>query len=353
MYRSSMRNGFKEKGTMPKRIVFQDVKKAELEEFDLPGPKEGDVSVKTLFSMMSIGTENIIYNKIYEPGSHWDLWVGQYPFYPGYCCVGEVQETKGCKFGLKAGDRVVLRGGHASGHVIEEDKCFLVPDGVKSQDALWFAFAKIAFMGIKAANIELGDSAMVIGAGPIGQMALRWLFALGTEKITVVDVFQKRLELAKLGGADMTIDKSTESSKKDADQTGQVFKKAFGGNNDDSPQLVMDCTGNDEVFQEALQTVANQGRVVLLGDTGYPSNQRLTSDVMIRGIKLTGAHDLHETARWNAEHIYRYFFHLVRTNRFNLDQLITHRFKPENCQEAYQTANTSRQDTMGIVFEWN
>ena len=48
---------------MEKRLVFTGKCQVGMENFDLPEPKDGEVRVKTLTSLMSTGTENIVFNR--------------------------------------------------------------------------------------------------------------------------------------------------------------------------------------------------------------------------------------------------------------------------------------------------
>ena len=68
---------------------------------------------------MSTGTENIVFNRLFEPGTHWDRWV-KYPFYPGYTSVGIVETLGEGVNSLKTGDRVAFRQGHRSHAIVDE-----------------------------------------------------------------------------------------------------------------------------------------------------------------------------------------------------------------------------------------
>lgn len=326
---------------MPERLVFPGKQRVELEAFDPPAPDNGQVKVKTLCSLISTGTENIVFNRLFDTGTHWDNWV-KYPFYPGYAVVGEVIEKGSEVEGLKPGDRVVLRAGHASHHVVPADRVFAVPEGIKAESAPWFALAKITFMGARAARHALGDDVLIIGAGPIGQMSIRWAAASGAETIVVVDPMEKRLAMAKRGGATAVIGQSIGESEAE-------IRKA---NHGELPRVVLDTTGNPKVLAAALPLVVKHGRMVLMGDTGTPAGQHLTSDVIMKGVTIVGAHDSHETPEWQASRIYRLFFELAATGRFDLDGLNTHVFRPDQCSEAYEVANTQRDQTMGMLFDW-
>ena len=322
------------------RLVFPGKQKVLLEDFDPGQPSAGQVLVRTHLSLMSTGTENIVFNRLFEPGTHWDNWV-KYPFYPGYAMVGVVEEV-GASVTLKVGQRVAYRTGHRSHHVLSADGCYPIPDNVPFEHAAWFALAKITFHGAQAAGYTLGDSVLIIGAGPIGQMSIRWARAAGVANILVVDTAKSRLPLAKAGGATALIEKSITEAR-------EAILAAGGGQ---LPRVVIDGTGNAAVFEAALGLAASFGRVVVLGDTGAPAQQRLTPDVITRGLTITGAHDGHNTATWNDTTINRLFFSLAASGRFPLEGLTSHIFAPDQCAEAYLTANRDRASTMGLIFDW-
>lgn len=327
---------------MATRIVFPSAGQVAFEPFDAPSPGEGEVLIHTEYSLMSTGTENIVYKRMFDPGTHWDNWV-KYPFYPGYSVVGCITAVgSGVKL-HKPGDRVVCRGGHASDHVMHESVCYPVPSDIDPQQASWFALAKIAAMGAHLAEYRLADSVLVIGAGPIGQMSVRWAYAAGATNIIVVDSVPERLKLAVKGGATFTIAKPI------ADAIADIP----GLNNGQLTRVVIDTTGHADVFPYSLAAAAKGGRVVLLGDTGRPTQQHLTSDVMGKGLTIVGAHDSHEEPLWNSTIIIKAFFELARSGRFPLEDLNWHRFAPKECLDAYTLANTNRGGTMGIVFDWS
>jgi len=324
------------------RLVFPAKQKVLLEDFDPGTPGPGQVLVRTHLSLMSTGTENIVFNRLFEPGTHWDNWV-KYPFHPGYAMVGVVEKTGEGVTALKPGDRVAYRNGHRSHDIVAAEGCYPIPDNVPFEHAAWFALGKITFHGVLAADYALGDSVLIVGAGPIGQMSIRWAQAAGAANIIVVDTAATRLPLARAGGATAQVEKSITEAR-------EAVLAANGGT---QPRVVIDSTGNATVFAEALALAARFGRVVVLGDTGAPAQQRLTPDVITRGLTIVGAHDGLETERWNIRSIIAYFFTLVASGRFPLAGLTSHVFAPKDCAEAYATANRDRFSTMGLIFDWN
>jgi threonine dehydrogenase-like Zn-dependent dehydrogenase len=325
------------------RVVFPAANTVELEEFEVMDLPPACLRIRTECSLMSTGTEGIALRRLFDDDSHWALFV-QYPFYPGYAVVGVVTEVGGGVEGFTLGQRVVTRAPHASEHVMSALMCTPVPDEVGSPEAAWFAFAKIALMGAWAADLRIGKTVAVIGAGPIGQMALRWALASGARHAVAVDGFAARLVLARQGGATSVVSEALPASR------GAVINLCGG-----RPDVVIDSTGNADVFAEALVLVSDGGRVVLLGDTGSPHSQRLTADVITRNVHVVGAHDTNSMKGpdWDGDRrLHELFFDLVRRGRFNVEHLNTHTFAPADCVAAYDLATQRRGETMGVLFDW-
>jgi len=326
---------------MAKRIVFTGRQQVKVETFEPKKVEPGMVAVRSLYSLISTGTEMTIFNRNFDPGTPWDEWV-KYPFYPGYAICGQVEKVgKGVK-SVKPGDRVVMQWEHASIHVAPEEQCLVLPEGTDAKTAPWFVLAKIAFMGAKAAPYAMGDRMLVIGAGPIGQMTVRWARAFGAETIIVVDMVAPRLKLAQMGGATHVI----------AKPLSECVDEIKAANDGELPALVVDTTGNHVVFAQALGACAARGRMVLLGDTGTPDKQHLTADVLQKGLKIIGAHSTHMDPPWTLHRIHRLFFRLLASGRFDMAGLNTHTFRPEDCQAAYAVLNERRGETMGVIFDW-
>jgi 2-desacetyl-2-hydroxyethyl bacteriochlorophyllide A dehydrogenase len=323
-----------------RQILFTGKSQLEFVTNDLPEPGPDQVLVRTEVSLMSTGTENICFNRLFLPGTHFDNWV-KYPFEPGYCTVGIVAQVGDNVTNVKVGDRVGHRQGHASHHLIGKLDCYPVPAGLAPDLAVWFPLAHITHNGTRNVGFKLGDRVAVIGAGPIGQMTLRWAIACGAEQTLVMDSMKLRLDIAKKGGATYTLGVSALEAK-------ALVDELLGG----APDVVVDATGHAKVFEAALGMVKNQGRVLLIGDTGSPSEQRLTPDLVCRGLSIHGAHDSTRFPDRDPQGIARLFFRLLASGRFSLEGMNTHSFAPEQAEEAYRVANESRETTMGILFHW-
>lgn len=324
---------------MEKRFVFTGCEQAELQDFELGEPGEGQVRVRTAKSMISPGTEGICFSRLFDPGTHYDAWV-RYPFYPGYIMIGTVEKCGSGVTSLSPGDRVVHIEPHASAALVKDSACCKVPDQLPDETAIWSTFAKITAMGARAAAYSLNSKVAVIGAGPIGQFSARWARVAGAN-VVIIDTVNMRLELAARAGIG-TLETT-------ADKALHTLIEFFGGV---QPDIVIDSTGIPAVFPQALALPRKFGKVVLIGDAGKPAEQHLTPDVVNRGITIVGTHVLHDTPDWDMKNITEYFFRLCLDGRMNVDGLITHRVDAADPQKIYRFNKEHRREIMGIIVDW-
>jgi 2-desacetyl-2-hydroxyethyl bacteriochlorophyllide A dehydrogenase len=325
-----------------RRIVFTAPGEVTLQSFELRAPGDGEVRVRSLHSLMSIGTELTILHGRYDPGTHFAARFGFPQLKTGVQTVAEVEAVGDGVTEFAPGDRIFMRMGHTSHWTLEAAACSPVPREVDSKTACWCGLAKTAFRAAHAAPFELGGAVLIIGAGPVGQMAIRWARAAGMRRIDVADLADLRLELADRGGA----------TARHRGSLAELRAELLAGTAGEGFGLIVDTTGNPAVFAEALGVAARLGRLVLLGDTGYPSRQCLTSDVMTKGLTVVATHDHQDRGGWTQRRIDELFFELVCDGRFQLDGLITREFRPDDCIEAYALVTQRREEVVGVLFDW-
>jgi 2-desacetyl-2-hydroxyethyl bacteriochlorophyllide A dehydrogenase len=327
--------------TRGRRIVFTAPGEVELQPLELRAPGPGEIRVRSLYSLMSIGTELTILHGRYDPGTHFAARFGFPQLKTGVQTVAEVEQVGESVEEFAVGDRIFMRMAHTSHWTLDAAACSPVPREIDPKAACWCGLAKTAFRAAHAAPFELGGAVLIVGAGPVGQMAIRWARAAGMARIDVADLAELRLGLARRGGA-------THPHRGSLAELRET--QALGG--DDGFGLIVDTTGNPAVFVDALGAAARFGRIVLLGDTGYPSRQHLTSDVMTKGLTILATHDHQDRGGWTQRRIDALFFALVRDGRFDLDGLITHEFRPDECGDAYSLVTQRREDVVGALFDW-
>ena len=293
------------------------------------------------YGLVSNGTERTIFQRHFDLGTHWDRWV-RYPFFPGYATVGRILEIGPDVSPAEVGRRVAVRAPHASHHVVGLRQCIPIPDTVGFEDAVWFALAKIGFLATWATKISLGTAVLVIGGGPVAQMLIRWL-ALGSARaVGVLTNDPMRLDAARAGGAKVILKGYTH------EHSNSDIEKSFGTR----PHIVFDCTDSPDVFGWALGVVANYGRVVAIGDPGSPDRRRLTSDVLLRAVTVTGIHDHSTYGRWTEHDISKIFFEKISRGLFDLRGLCAHTFLPDHAPAAYTLLDQRLNGVLGIRFDW-
>lgn len=327
---------------MPQRIVFPEKGEVELQQFELPSVGAADIRVKTLYSLMSIGTETTILLQKYDPGTHYDKIFSFPQLKTGVQAIGRVEQCGKAASEFEAGDLVYMRMAHGSHQVLPAAVCSPVPEDVDLKSACWCGLAKTAFRAAWAAQFEKCNSVLIIGAGPVGQMAIRWAAAAKVSELWVADLSELRLAHAEAGGATRALHGDVASL---LDTVGEMNAAA-------GPPVVVDTTGSPAVFPQALAAAARFGKIILLGDTGYPGRQCLTSDVMTKGLTIRATHDSHDVDGWTQRRIDQRFFELMREGRFPLDGLITHEFAPTDCTAAYALALEQRESAVGILYDW-
>lgn len=325
-----------------RRIIFPRKGEVRLQKFEPQMPGPGDVLVKTRYSLMSIGTETIILHARYDPETHFDKMFSFPQLKTGVQATGIVAAKDAQVSEFEVGDRVFMRAAHGSHQTLKAVECSPIPDGIDMKHACWCGLAKTAFRAAHVAPFLAGGKVLIIGAGPVGQMTVRWAAANGMKHIAVVDIAQERLSHAKRGGA-------THCFVGDLASQAPLLKPAA---DEDGFSLAVDTTGNSAVFSDALDVLARFGKLVLLGDTGYPGRQCLTSDMMTKGLTVVATHDHHDRDGWTQRRIDAHFFDHACNGAFRLNSLITHEFAPEDCEQAYALASDRREQAMGILYDW-
>ncbi|MEM7277121.1 MAG: zinc-binding alcohol dehydrogenase [Pseudomonadota bacterium] len=327
---------------MAQRIVFPAPSKVELQRYDPGEIQDYEILIRTEYSLISIGTETTLLHQRYSPDSHFAQRFSFPQLKTGVLAVGKVLQCGSRVNNRKPGDRIYMRQAHGSHQRLPASSTSLVPQTVNPIDACWCGLAKTAFRAAHAADFFKNKRTLIFGAGPLGQMITRWAHYYSCEKIVVNDLSKWRLQWAKDGGAHHSVSGNSVDSL-------AAINEAFDNN---APNVIIDTTGNPIVLQAALRAAGMFAEIILLGDTGYPERQRLSSDMMTKGLSIQATHDSHDREGWNQARIDALFFDALQSRRFNVDGLISQTFKPQEFAEAYRVADTKRHDVLGLLFDW-
>ena len=188
-----------------KRIVFTKPNVAELLDFTLAMPGDDEVQVRLVTSTISSGTEranltgsrSVNFRIQEEPEA-------VFPRYGGYSSAGIVQCVGKNVTKVKPGDPVALSWStHSQYQNISQD--FVYPiSGVSFEDGALLHIATFPLAAIRKCRLELGESAIVMGMGVLGLVALQLLKAAGAAPIIVVTGYHRDVLEQHLADGDIT-----------------------------------------------------------------------------------------------------------------------------------------------------
>ena len=266
-----------------KHILFTAPKTAEYLECDLPEASPGRVVVRLAVSSISSGTEraNVIGETAIGIGKTPDT--PQFPRISGYSSSGTVEAVGEGVTSVKPGDRVAMFWSSHSRYVsIPEGNVHKIPDSMSFEAAALVNIATFPMAAIRKCRFEIGESAIVMGLGVLGLIAVQLLRLSGAVPIIAVDPTPERRAQAMRYGADYALDPFEEGFN-------EKVKELTGG----GVKVAIEVTGNGQALDMVLDCMARFGRVALLGCTRHSD---FTIDYYKKvhgpGITLIGAHTL-------------------------------------------------------------
>ena len=144
---------------------------------------------------------------------------------------------------------------------VYEYMCYkLLPEVSDEIGAMVEPFAA-AVRAIHQAKIKPGESVAIIGAGPIGLMALQVVRIMGAGQVVAIEPVAKRRKFTLQCGATEVIDPKTQ------DQLGAISEFTAGAGVD----VVIECAGVEATGIMAGRMARRQGRVIILGVFEQPA----------------------------------------------------------------------------------
>ncbi len=328
-----------------KQIVFTAVHKAELLEVEVPALGETDVLTEMEYTVVSGGTERANLMGLSNAGGN------NFPKYLGYCGVGRVLQTGSGVTRVKVGDRVlVYHGKHMKYNVRPESSLTKVEDDkIASLDAAFVIIASMGLGGVRKLEIELGESAMVMGLGLLGIFSVQFCRLSGAYPLIAADLNPARRELALKLGADYAFDPSDP----DFVQKVKAVTKGKG------VRATVEVTGVSAAMKQALDCASYMGRISLLGctrvsDCPVDYYQR----VHCPGVKLIGAHNLVRPKMESYPHHWTHhddctaILDMIGSGRIQVAPIVSRVVSPEEAPEIFNQLCDDPAFPMGTVFDW-
>lgn len=330
-----------------KQIVFTQPCVAQVLTVEIPELKDDEVLVKLVCSTISAGTEraNLIgdanINSTKGPSVN-------FPRYGGYSSAGIIEKVGSENCGFKVGDRVSCAWSTHSEYVVMKSKnVTLLPENVSFSSAAITHIATFPLAAVRKCKTEMGESAIVMGLGVLGLIAVKLLRACGATPIIAVDPIKEKRDTAIKYGADYAFDPF------DPNFVQNVKSVTDGG-----VCVGIEVTGKGQGLDMILDCMRPRGRVALLGCT---RNSDFSIDYYRKvhgpGISLIGAHTQARPSQdsyngwWTEKDDTIALLKLISTNRLDLESMVEEVRSPLDAPAIYDRLATSPAFPV-VQFDW-
>jgi threonine dehydrogenase-like Zn-dependent dehydrogenase len=230
-----------------------------------------------------------------------------------------------CKKGGMTVYGVTGNGAHARYMLAPAHTLIALPDELSFEEGAAISCGTgTAWGALKRMNMAGGGTLAVFGQGPVGLSATMLGKAMGM-RVIGIDISDERLELAKACGAEAVINSSK-------DEPAKALKVMTNG----GVEYALECSSAPAARAAAVRGTRTWGTVCYVGEGGSVTLD-VSPDMLRRQITLMGSWTFSkigqaDCARFIAQH------------KLPLAKLITHRFKLDDAERAYQLFD---QQTMG------
>jgi 2-desacetyl-2-hydroxyethyl bacteriochlorophyllide A dehydrogenase len=328
-------------------LWFTAARRAELLEESIKNPSGTEVTVRAIASLVSAGTEMLVYRGELpaedELGLETCAGSFGFPVKYAYQVVGEVVGA-GADARFKPGQIVFVRHPHQDYFTVRSDSWLIapVPDGLSPERAVFVNLLEVALNCHLDVPIRLGDCVVVYGQGVVGslvgQLARRTAGAL-----VVVDPIAARRKSALAWGADAAV------APVDA---ADAITKLTGGRGAD---VCIEATGAPSALQAAVMAAGQEGTIAVLSFFGTREvSLVLSPEFHYRRLRIVSSQVSSLGSglqpRWSRERRNAVAFDLLRG-----DWLVTpvsHELPFSRAPEAYSILDTTPHEAMGVVLKY-
>lgn len=287
-------------------------------------------------------------------------------FILGHECAGTVVDVGKDVNNLKIGDRVALEPGITCGEcefcksgkynlcpdveflatppyhgclmnyiAFPENMCFKLPDSISTKEGALIEPLAVGMHAASQGDVQLGNSVVILGAGCIGLVTMLACKAYGATDITVVDVMQKRLDLALELGATRIINAREED----------VTKKIEEVTNGRGVDIVLETAGNKVTIQQTAYIVKKGGRIVLVGLAPEDIIEYNFAKIMNKEVTIKSV--------FRYRNIYPKAIQAVGKGLIDISKIVTHEFTFEETEKAFDFVIHNKNDVVKAVIKVN
>jgi predicted dehydrogenase/threonine dehydrogenase-like Zn-dependent dehydrogenase len=282
----------------------------------------------------------------------------------GYSLCGVVTEVGRGAEEFSVGQLVAAAGNeyalHAEYNWVPVNLCAAVPGGVLPEHAAFSTVGAIAMHGVRRAEVQLGDTACVIGLGLVGQLVVRLLIASGV-RVLGLDVVEDRCRLAEKAGAVLCAAPTDEGMQ----AVQRSLAEISDGRGADHVLLAAGGSSNGPV-EAAVKLARDRARVVDIGKTrlDLPWNAYYDKELDVRFSRSYGPgryDDRYELegidypagyVRWTERRNLECFLDLIAREEIEVGSLVSGVFPIGEASDVYRDLGAGSLAAVGALLEY-
>lgn len=355
-----------------KAFVLQSIKNVSFEERPVPSLRD-EHDVRVHIEQTGICGSDVHY---WQRGRIGDF-VLESPIILGHESAGTVVEVGSKVKNVKVGDRVAIEPGvpcrrcdHCrSGnynlcadtvfaatpphdgtlqkyYIVASDYVYPIPKHMSSEDGALVEPVAVAVQIVKVADLRAGQTVLVFGCGPIGVLCQAVAKAAGAAKVIGVDISESRAQFARDFAADgVFVSKGRPAEGIDpvdaARAVGEKIVAEYGLG--EGADIVLECTGAEPCIQAGIFATKKGGTFVQAG-MGKENVVFPITTACIRALTVKGS------IRYSTG-CYPQAVDLIASGKVQPSKLITHRFKFEQAEEAFELVRQAQENTLKVIIE--
>ena len=210
-----------------------------------------------------------------------------------------------------------------------------IPDGLTDEQVLMCPdIMSTGFAGAESGRVRIGDTVAVFALGPIGLCAVAGAKLMGATKIIGVDTVPARMQAATKLGCDHVVDFRS------ADPVAEIMRLTQGRGVD----VAIEALGTQGTFESALRVLRPGGTLSSLGV--YSGDLVIPADAFSAGL---GDNKIVTSLCPGGKERMRRLMEVIQSGRVDLSAMVTHRFKLDNIEEAYELFSQQRDGVLKVA----
>lgn len=211
-----------------------------------------------------------------------------------------------------------------------------VPDNLTDEQVLMCPdIMSTGFAGAESGRIRIGDTVAIFAQGPIGLCATAGAKLMGATNIIAVDSIPQRMAVARRLGADQVV------NFKERDPAEEILRLTDGRGVD----VAIEALGTQSTFEAALKVLRPGGTLSSLGV--YSKDLSIPLGAFAAGL---GDHTIVTTLCPGGKERMRRLMEVIASRRVDLEPLVTHRFKLDDIEAAYDLFSHQRDGVLKVAI---